>query len=221
MDVYFLFKYSLIVLKRFLFLNSLSKKKYREMNSYDLICSAQSDDYDALEELIKREQKNVYASFCYLGAQKECVSDLTQEALIKMSRNIKTLKNPKYFKSWFGHIISNLFYDELRKKHKCPDAVSIETFWANDEDNENCVLNICDKTLKPDDKTLGKELYEIIKQTICSLPAHFRIVIVLREIQGLSYDEIAKITQTNVGTVKSRIARARSKMQEYLKPYLA
>lgn len=190
------------------------------MNSYDLICGAQSDDYDALEELIKREQKNVYASFCYLGAGKECVSDLTQEALIKMSRNIKTLKNPKYFKSWLSHIISNLFYDELRKRHRCLKAVSIETFWANDEENENCVLNICDETLKPEDKTLGKELTNIIKQTICALPINFRVVIVLREIQGLSYDEIAKITQTNVGTVKSRIARARSKMQEYLRPYL-
>ena len=56
---------------------------------------------------------------------------------------------------------------------------------------------------------------------ICQLPEHFRIVIILRELQGLSYEEIAKITQTNVGTVKSRISRARNKLQECLKPYLA
>lgn len=190
------------------------------MNSYDLICTAQSDDYDALEELIKREQKNVYASFCYLGADKECVSDLTQEALFRMSKNIKTLKNPKLFKSWLGQIVSNLFYDELRKKQRTPDTLSIDTYWHNDEENENCVLNICDNTLKPDDKTLGRELTDLIKETICALPANFRLVIILRELQGLSYEEIAEITKTNVGTVKSRIARARSKMQEYLKPYL-
>lgn len=190
------------------------------MNSYDLICTAQSDDYDALEELIRREQKNVYASFCYFGANKESVSDLTQEALFRMSKNIKTLKNPKLFKSWLGQIISNLFYDELRKKQRIPDTVSIDTFWHNDEENESCVLHICDNTLNPDDKTLGKELTEIIQETICALPANFRLVIILRELQGLSYEEIAKITKTNVGTVKSRIARARSKMQEYLKPYL-
>ena len=188
------------------------------MSSYDLICSAQSDDYDALEELIKREQKNVYASFCYLGADKECVSDLSQEALFKMSKNIKTLKNPKYFKSWLSHIVSNIFYDEIRKKHRLPEALSIDTFWQNE--NENCVLNICDNTLNPDTSTLGKELTEIIKETICMLPDSFRIVIVLRELQGLTYEEIADITKTNIGTVKSRIARARSKMQEYLKPYL-
>ena len=109
-----------------------------------------------------------------------------------MSKNIKTLKNPKLFKSWLSHIISNLFYDELRKRHRMPDALSIDTFWVNDDENENCALNICDEKLKPDDKTLGKELTEIIKQTICALPVNFRIVIVLREIQGLSYDMLLK-----------------------------
>ena len=55
---------------------------------------------------------------------------------------------------------------------------------------------------------------------ICKLPEHFRIVIILRELQGLSYEEIARITKTNVGTVKSRISRARNKLQECLKPYI-
>lgn len=191
------------------------------MNLYDLICTAQEDDYDALEELIKREQKNIYASFCYLGAEKENVADLTQEALFRMSRNIKNLKNPKYFKSWLGQIVTNLFYDELRKKQRSPEAVSMDSYWINDEDNDNCVLHICDNKLKPDEKTMGKELTDVIKDTICSLPEHFRIVIILRELQGLSYEEIAKITQTNVGTVKSRISRARNKLQECLKPYIA
>lgn len=190
------------------------------MNLYDLICSAQEDDYDALEELIKREQKNVFASFCYLGASKENLSDLTQETLFRVSKNIKSLKNPRLFKSWLGQIISNLFYDELRKKQRIPDSVSIESFWMNDENNENSILNICDNTLKPDEKTLGKELTDIIREMISRLPEHFRLVIILREIQGLSYEEIAKITNTNVGTVKSRISRARNKLQECLKPYL-
>lgn len=191
------------------------------MNLYDLICCAQEDNYDALEELIKREQKNIFASFCYLGASKESLSDLTQEALFRMSRNIKNLKNPKLFKSWLGQIISNLFYDDLRKKQRIPDAISIDSYWLNDDTNEDCVLHICDNTLKPDERTLGRELTDVIRDTICELPEHFRLVIILRELQGLSYDEIAKITQTNVGTVKSRISRARNKLQESLKPYLS
>ncbi len=198
----------------------MSKRKYREMNLYDLICTAQEDDYDALEELIRREQKNVFASFCYLGADRENLSDLTQEALFRVSKNIKNLKNPKLFKSWLGQIISNLFYDELRKKQKIPDSVSIESFWLNDENNDSSLLNICDNTLKPDEKTMGRELTDIIREMIGKLPEHFRLVIILRELQGLSYDEIAKITNTSVGTVKSRISRARNKLQECLKPYL-
>ncbi len=201
-------------------MRGISKKKYKEMNLYDLICTAQEDNYDALEEIIKREQKNIYASFCYLGAKKENISDLTQEALFRMSKNIKTLKNPKLFKSWLSQIVSNLFYDELRKKQRTLDSVSIDSYWLNDENSDNCILHICDNTTKPDDKTLNKELTDVIRETICQLPEHFRLVIILRELQGLSYEEIAKITKTNVGTVKSRIARARNKMQECLKPYL-
>lgn len=202
-------------------MKGLSKRKYKDMNLYDLICSAQEDDYVAIEELIKREQKNIYASFCYLGACRETISDLTQEALFRMSKNIKTLKNPKFFKSWLGQIITNLFYDELRKKQRVPESVSIDSYWENDNENDNTVLNICDTTLKPDEKTMGKELTKIIREMICKLPEHFRIVIILRELQGLSYEEIAKITQTNVGTVKSRISRARNKLQECLKPYIS
>ena len=201
-------------------MKGLVKKKYKEMNLYDLICTAQEDNYDALEELIRREQKNIFASFCYLGASKENISDLTQEALFRMTKNIKALKNPKLFKSWLGQIITNLFYDELRKKQRVPDYVSIDTFWQNDELNDNCALHVCDNNLKPDETTIGNELTDIIREMICKLPEHFRIVIILRELQGLSYEEIAKITKTNVGTVKSRISRARNRLQECLKPYI-
>ena len=201
-------------------MKGFSKKKYKEMNLFDLVCSAQCDNYDALEELIKREQKNVFASFCYLGASKENLSDLTQEALFRMSKNIKSLKNPKLFKSWLGQIISNLFYDDLRKKQRVPEAVSIDSYWLNDDSSDDSILHICDNTLMPDEHTLGKELTDVIRETICKLPEHFRLVIILRELQGLSYEEIAKITQTNVGTVKSRLSRARNKLQECLKPYL-
>ena len=188
------------------------------MDYKELITKAQETDYTSVEELIKREEKNVYASFCYLGADKNIIADLTQEALFRMSKNIKQLKSPACFKSWLGQIITHLFYDTLRAGEKHPAAVSIDTYWNGEDDS---TLNICDTHLKPDENAVNKELTEIIKELICSLPEHFRIVIILRELQGLSYEEIAEITKTNVGTVKSRIARARVKLQECLKPYLA
>lgn len=196
------------------------KKKYKEKDLLDLVVEAQNNNYLAIEELIKREQKNIYTAFCFLGANKENIADLTQEVLFRMSKNIKKLKDPKNFKAWLGQIISNLFYDELRKKQKSINAISIESYWLNEDNHENTVLNICDNKSKPDKKSLENELSDIIRDSICKLPEHFRIVIILRELQGLSYDDIAQITQTSVGTVKSRISRARNKLQEGLKPYL-
>lgn len=81
----------------------------------ELVVLSQQNDFKALEELIKREQKNVFAAFSYLSSTKENVSDLTQEALLRVAKNIHNLKNPKLFKSWLNQIVTNLFYDELRK----------------------------------------------------------------------------------------------------------
>ncbi len=200
-------------------MKALIKKKYKDMDIQELVKLSQHDDYNALEELIRREQKNVYASFYYLDPHREDLLDLTQEVLLKMSRGIKSLRNPKMFKSWLGQIVSNLFYDQLRKKKRSPDMVSIDVSW--EENHKGCpILELHDSKAKPEEHTMGNELNDIIVEMISKLPDHFKFVIVLREIQGLSYEEIAKITHTNVGTVKSRIARARNKLQECLKPYI-
>ena len=193
------------------------KKQYKNKNEEDLVILARQNDYDALEELIRRVQKKVWSSFYYLNAEKENLSDLTQEALLRMSKNIGNLKNPKLFRSWLGHIVSNLFYDEQRKKQKQYCSVSLEHFGLEDDEHE---FEIRDTSAIPDETTSFKELNQVIKHHICALPEHFRVAIILRELQGLSYEEIAKITKTNVGTVKSRISRARIKLQEHLKPYL-
>ena len=135
---------------------------------------------------------------------------------MKLARNIHTLKNPKNFKSWLNQIISNLFYDELRKKQRRPDTISID-----DENEENPIkAQLPDKKCKPHEKCLSTELEEIIKNAIRELPEQFRIAIILRELQGLSYEEIAEATNSSVGTVKSRIARARGKLQTGLKSYI-
>lgn len=193
-----------------------NKLQYKKMSLEELVVLSQKDDLKALEELIRREQKNVFAAFSYLSKKRENVADLTQEALLRVARNIHTLKNPKNFKSWLNHIISNLFYDELRKKQRRPDIISIDA-----EENENSIkTQLPDKKCKPYEKCLSIELEQIIKEAIQDLPEQFRIAIILRELQGLSYEEIAEVTNSSVGTVKSRIARARGKLQDGLKSYI-
>ena len=138
---------------------------------------------------------------------------------MRVAKSIVNLKNPKNFKSWLNTIITNLFYDELRKSARKPDTISLD-----DEECENSTFNLLslipDKKCKPPEKCLSNELEKIIKDAILKLPDQFRIAIVLRELQGLSYEEIADATHSSVGTVKSRIARARCKLQEGLKAYI-
>lgn len=193
------------------------KLSYKKMSLNEIIVLSQQNDFKAIEELIRREQKNVYASFSYLSNNSENVSDLTQEALFRVAKNISNLKNPKLFKSWLNQIVTHLFYDELRKSQRKVETISLDD---DVEDVKEIKFQIPDKKCKPNEKCLSSELENIIKSAILNLPEPFRIVIVLREFQGLSYDEIATATKSNVGTVKSRIARARGKLQEDLKAYI-
>ena len=190
---------------------------YKKMSLEELVVLSQQDYLKALEELIRRVQKNVFASFSYLSQKDENVSDLTQEALLRVAKNICSLKNPKLFKSWLNQIVTNLFYDELRKTQRRPDTVSLD-----EETNEAPPIKfqLLDKKCKPHEKCISSELEKLIRSAIIALPEQFRVVIVLRELQGLSYEEIAAATHSSIGTVKSRIARARGKLQEDLKAYI-
>lgn len=194
----------------------MSKLFYKKIPLEELVILSQKSDYRALEELIKREQKNVFATFAYLSKKRENISDLTQEALMRMARGLANLRNPKTFKSWLNQIVTNLFYDELRKSTRKPQLVSID----NDQESSGYYTQIPDKAHKPAEKAMSMELDKMIKHEIQNLPEHFRIAIILRELQGLSYEEIAVATHTTIGTVKSRIARARDRLQDGLKPYI-
>lgn len=198
-----------------------SKKQYKKFATEELVELAQKDNTEALEELIKRNQSAVYASFYYLSSECQDILDLTQEALLKMARNIKSLKEPKKFKSWLNQIVTNVFYDYIRKSNRAPQTIPIDK--SDDEKIDSCpkIIDLPCKSKNPEENTLGDELSDVIESSIHRLPSAFRLAIVLREFQGLSYEEIAEITKTNVGTVKSRIARARSKLQEDLKSYIA
>ncbi len=188
-------------------------QSYKKMSLEELIVLAQKDDFKAIEEIIRREQKNIFTTFTYLTQKREIVADLTQEALLKVAKNLPSLKNPKSFHCWVNHIVTNIFYDELRKKERKPQCLSFE-----EKSNEFCCIP--DNHCKPNEKCLSIELEKMIKNAILDLPEHFRIAIILRELEGLSYEQIAEATDTTVGTVKSRIARARCRLQNGLKPYI-
>ena len=185
------------------------KPSYKKKSLQELVILAQNNDYKALEELIRSVQKTVYTMLEYLVSNKSSISDLTQTVLIKMTRGIKTLKEPEKFSTWLNRIISNVYYDEMRRlKSKCL-CISI--------DDEECREIMDDKNIPPPDKCAANEVDKLVKKSILALPEHFKVAIILREFGGLSYKEIAEITHAGIGTVKSRIARARAKLQNELK----
>ena len=196
-----------------------SKTNYKKMNIEKLIELAQNDDINALEELLRSQQKLIFTTYLYLSNNRNDVADLTQEALLRIAKNIKTLKNPKKFKNWSNQIVTHLYYDEIRKKSKNPETISIDQ-----EENEQTAFSIknilTDQKCRPYEKCISIELENIIRAEINNLPQQYKITIVLRELLGLSYEEIANFTKTSIGTVKSRISRARIKLQTVLKNYI-
>jgi RNA polymerase sigma-70 factor (ECF subfamily) len=192
---------------------------YSQKSDRDLVLACQRREPQAFEELVKRHQRTVFALIYQLAPDWEDTTDLAQEVFIRVWRSINNLRNPASFRSWLTQIVTNLFYDELRKRPRKLPTVSMDES-LDSEDGENPTRDIPDSSALPEEKVLNKEVSEVIRQAMLKLPEQFRTAIVLREVEGLSYEEIAVITQTEMGTVKSRIARARAKLQELLKPYI-
>ena len=184
---------------------------YKKSDMNTIIKLSQDGDIKALEELIRRIQKNVFGMFSYLTEKRQDVADLTQEALLKTAKCINSLKDTKCFKSWLNHIVTNTYYDYTRKHSKD----------TNVDVDEDKLLEIKDKIgCEPGEKCLFSEMDKIIKYALLNLPDNLRVVIVLREFEGLSYEDISRLTNTTIGTVKSRISRARGKLQEQLKEFI-
>jgi len=194
------------------------KLYYKKMNISELVVLSQKDDYKALEELIKKIQKDVFATLSYMLKSNESIYDLTQEVLLKVAKSINNLQNPKCFHGWLNHIITNTYYDYLRKIQKKPEIISLE--YSCPALDVNIKIEIPDNHGKPMEKCITSECEQQIKKAIRGLPESFRVAIVLREFQGLSYEEIAGATNTGIGTVKSRISRARMKLHEVLNNYI-
>lgn len=179
-----------------------------------LIKEAKNNNKESLKKLLLKSEKLIYLSL-YCLTKDECeLSDIVQETLLKIAKNIKNLKDAASFKSWINKIAIRSYYDNLRKNKKNKNCANSETAEKILDDA------ICEKQKEPIENCINSELITVIKNSILKLPEQYKLAIIMREFEGLTYDEIAKITKTNVGTVKSRIARARCQLKEYIKPYM-
>lgn len=192
-----------------------------KLSNYDLILRCQNGlrpERNVFAELLRRYQAHVDKVLYHLAPDWQDRADLAQEVWIRVYRNIKRLHEPVKFRGWLSRIATNLFYDELRKRKRVSSPLSLDAP-RSVEDGE-MDWEIAGENPSPEEELTTREFYEQLQVAISDLPEVFRTTIVLREIEGMPYEEIAEITGVSLGTVKSRIARARSKLQSQLQNYL-
>ena len=192
-----------------------------KLSNYDLIVRCQQGnqpDRVAFAELLRRYESHVNRLFYHLAPDWQERADLAQEVWIRVYRNIKRLNEPAKFRGWLSRIATNLFYDELRKRKRVSQPISLDAPIRMSDGEMSWELP--SDIPSPTDNLATKEFYDRLQDAIAQLPEAFRTTIVLREIQGLPYEEIAEMTGVSLGTVKSRIARARLKLQSTLQNYL-
>ncbi len=199
--------------------NSVSVDKLPIVELVQLCQTETQTNRSAFAELMRRNQSYVDQVLYKLAPDWQDRADLAQEVWLRVYRNIKRLQEPEKFRGWLSRIATNLFYDELRKRKRVGSSVSLDAPFMSG-DGDEMTWNLPSTAPSPIETMSTQEFYEQLRVAIQDLPASFRETIVLREIQGLPYEEIAELTGVSLGTVKSRIARARLKLQAQLQPYL-
>jgi RNA polymerase sigma-70 factor (ECF subfamily) len=189
------------------------EKKITEYSDEELIAKFQETNaieyYEALVKRYKDPLMNYV--FRYVGDRNVC-SDIVQETMIKFYLNKDSYKSFAKFSTWIYTIAGNLAKNEL-KRRKRRNILSL-----NNGDNDEQPLQIEDNSiLKPDEVLDGKIKNEMIQKALLKVRPVYRDVVILRDIQGFSYEEIAEIKNLSIGTVKSRINRGRTKLQKLLK----
>lgn len=185
-----------------------------EMDQDELIAAAQRGNLDAFNELVLAYQDRVYNLAYRIMGDPASASDATQEAFISAYNHIEGFRGryPSSFKSWLMRIVSNACYDELRRRKRHP-TTSIEDFEIDEEANPALVS----ETEGPETSAEREEMAQAIQAGIRTLPSDQRVTLVLADVQDFSYQEIAEATDVPLGTVKSRLARARGKLRDYLR----
>lgn len=194
-----------------------------ELSSVDLVNLCQKGlqpSKSAFAALMRLHQSHVDQLLYKLAPDWQDRADLAQEVWIRVYRNIKKLQEAEKFRGWLSRITTNLFYDELRKRKRVGTPLSLDTPKLS-LDGDAMEWDLPSDRPGPSEVLSTHEFYDHLRLAIAALPEGFRSTIIMREIEGLTYEEIAEITGVSLGTVKSRIARARLRLQEQLRPYLA
>jgi RNA polymerase sigma-70 factor (ECF subfamily) len=199
-------------------LKSTGRAELQSLDDNGLVSSYLDGTSFAFDVLVERYQTRLLNFVYRTVGDRERAEDLVQEAFIRVHRHLARFDRSKKFSTWIYTIASNLAKNELRNRSRNP-LVYFQTMTSGWED-EDRPLEFEDTTARPDDAFDRRHLRELVDAAVRRLPSHHRQVFVLRELEGRSYEEIAEMTHCNLGTVKSRLNRARSAFAEIVGPAL-
>jgi len=186
--------------------------KLRELSDEELILEFQKNNTEAAFNILVQRYKNPLTNFVFrfLGDYEAC-NDVVQETMIKVYRYKDSYSSVAKFSTWIYTIAGNLARTEYRRQRRR------NIFSINDYGEEHKTFNLPDETYRPDVTTDSGIKDEIIQKALLKVKETYREAVILRDIQGMSYEEISEILGVNDGTVKSRINRGRAQLQELLK----
>ena len=180
------------------------------MNEEALIARAADGDVNDFNQLILEYQQMAFNVAYRILSDEDKAMDATQDAFLRGFRALHQFRGGS-FKAWLLRIVTNCSYDQLRVKQRRPTTPIDDLV----EDDEHSTI-VEDPGERPEDHVERMELGSAIQTALSLLPEEQRTVLVLSDIEGLSYEEIAEVTLVSLGTVKSRLSRARAKLRDYL-----
>src|SRR4051812_35171172 len=194
------------------------RERLRSLDDAGVVAVFLQGEERAFEELVDRYQSRLIGFVYRTVGDRERAEDLVQEVFVRVYRHLHRFDQSKKFSTWIYTIASNLAKNELRNRSRNPLVYfqALKKQWEAD----HRPLQFEDVTSKPDDLFHKRHLRELVEWSVAQLPEHHRVVFVLRELEGKSYEEIADITGCNLGTVKSRLNRARNNFAAIIAPLL-
>ena len=197
-------------------LTGLVNDKIIPMNEQALIQDAQGGSLDAFNALILHYQDSVFNTALRILGDEDLASDATQEAFLSAFRSITSFRGGS-FKAWLMRTVTNACYDELRRQKRRP-TMPLEPETEDGEEMDSPRW-LADPSMSPEQQAEADEVEHAIQHCLNNLPVEFKTVVVMADIQGMDYSEVAIAVRVPLGTIKSRLARARLRLRECLQGF--
>jgi len=184
------------------------------MDEAQLIAYALEGDLDAFNRLVLVHQEKAFNLAYRMLNDEAAAEDATQTAFISAYRNLSSYRGGS-FRAWVMRMVTNTCYDELRRRHRRP-TVPLEPLNTEEDEEIESPSWLADDDLSPEEQVESRELEKAISHCIQGLPEEFRAVVVMIDVQGYDYAEVSEAIGKPLGTIKSRLARARIKLRDCL-----